>query len=111
MKACLERPSILSRWQTAVRRPLTLGGVSLVLLFSGSAFSQATAPAAPATAKTLRVAFQVAETGFDPIQVNDKYSRTVLGHIVEAPYRFDYLALPVKIKPLTAAGMPEVSSD
>ena len=113
MKACLERPSILSRWQTAVRRPLTLGGVSLALLFSGSAFSQATAPAAPATAtaKTLRVAFQVAETGFDPIQVNDKYSRTVLGHIVEAPYRFDYLALPVKIKPLTAAGMPEVSSD
>ncbi|MFI4929884.1 MAG: ABC transporter substrate-binding protein [Burkholderiales bacterium] len=61
--------------------------------------------------KVLRYAFEVAETSFDPVKVNDLYSRTVTSHIFEAPYKFDYLARPVKIKPLTADGMPEHSSD
>jgi ABC-type transport system substrate-binding protein len=61
--------------------------------------------------KVLRVAFQVAETSFDPAKINDLYSRTVTPHIFEALYGYDHLARPVKIKPLTAAAMPEVSSD
>ncbi|WP_346014528.1 ABC transporter substrate-binding protein, partial [Rubrivivax gelatinosus] len=39
------------------------------------------------------------------------YSRTVTPHIFEALYRYDHLARPVKIRTLTAAGMPEVSAD
>ncbi|HEY2977429.1 MAG TPA: ABC transporter substrate-binding protein, partial [Burkholderiaceae bacterium] len=61
--------------------------------------------------KVLRYAFEVAETSFDPVKINDLYSRTITPHIFEAPYKFDHLARPVKIKPLTADGMPQHSSD
>jgi len=56
-------------------------------------------------------AFLIAETGFDPAQINDLYSTLVLTHIFDAPYAYDYLARPVKVKPNTAAGLPEVSAD
>lgn len=62
-------------------------------------------------AKVLRYAFLVAETGFDPAQISDTYSMTVTPHIFEALYTYDFLARPVKVKPLTAAAMPEVSAD
>ncbi|MFZ5541187.1 MAG: bicyclomycin resistance protein, partial [Pseudomonadota bacterium] len=61
--------------------------------------------------KTLRVAFPTAETGFDPVQVQDLYSRTVLSHILDAPLEYDYLARPARLRPNTAAAMPEVSPD
>jgi ABC-type transport system substrate-binding protein len=61
--------------------------------------------------KILRYAFRVAETGFDPAQVNDLYSRTVTPHIFEGLYTYDQLARPYKIKPLTADGMPVISAD
>src|SRR5512138_161591 len=61
--------------------------------------------------KVLRYAFEVAETSFDPVKINDLYSRTVTPHIFEAPFQFDHLARPIKIKPLTAAAMPEHSPD
>jgi ABC-type transport system substrate-binding protein len=61
--------------------------------------------------KVLRLAFPVAETGFDPAKVSDLYSRTVTPHIFESLYQYDHLARPIKIKPLTAVGMPEVSDD
>ena len=59
----------------------------------------------------LRYAFRVAETSFDPAQINDIYSRTVTPHIFEGLYSYDHLARPVKIKPLTADGPPAVSDD
>jgi ABC-type transport system substrate-binding protein len=59
----------------------------------------------------LRVPFEAAETGFDPCKVGDLYSSRVNAHIFEALYRYDPLAMPVRIVPLTAAGMPEVSPD
>ena len=68
-----------------------------------------TAYAAPQ--KVLRIAFGVAETGFDPAQIGDIYSRTVTSHLFETPYGYDHLARPALIKPLTAAGMPEHSAD
>ncbi|MDT9001099.1 ABC transporter substrate-binding protein [Paucibacter sp. APW11] len=74
------------------------------------ALGTAAASAADAP-KTLRYAFRVAETGFDPPQVSDLYSLTITAHIFEALYGYDYLAEPVKIKPLTAAALPEVSAD
>lgn len=68
--------------------------------------------APPASAeKVLRYAFQVAETGFDPAQINDLYSGIIFGHIFDAPLAYDYLARPFKLKPNTAAAMPEVSAD
>src|SRR5712692_5608177 len=68
--------------------------------------------APPAAAeKVLRYAFLVAETGFDPGQINDLYSSIILSHIFDAPLTYDYLARPAKLKPNTAAALPEVSAD
>ena len=61
--------------------------------------------------KVLRYAFEVAETSLDPVKINDLYSRTLTPHIYEALYMYDHLARPVKIKPLTAEGMPEGSNE
>jgi ABC-type transport system substrate-binding protein len=60
---------------------------------------------------TLRYGFPVAETGFDPAQVSDLYSRTIIANIFEALYTYDYLARPVVLKPCTAAALPEVADD
>jgi ABC-type transport system substrate-binding protein len=59
----------------------------------------------------LRVPFEAAETGFDPVKVGDLYSNRINSHIFEALYRYDPLAVPVKIRPLTALALPQVSSD
>ncbi len=61
--------------------------------------------------RTLRVAFPVAETGFDPALINDLYSRTITAHIFEGLYGYDPLARPAKIRPVTAEALPEVSAD
>ena len=61
--------------------------------------------------KRLKLAFTTATTSFDPVQISDLYSRAITAHIFEALYRYDHLARPVSVKPLTAAGMPEVSAD
>lgn len=61
--------------------------------------------------KRLRVAFPTAETGFDPAQISDLYSATVIAHIIEPPYTYDHLARPVQVRPLTAAGPLESSAD
>jgi ABC-type transport system substrate-binding protein len=61
--------------------------------------------------KVLRYAFPIAETGFDPAQVVDLYSRTVTAHIFDALYMYDYLARPFLVRPNVAEGMPEVSAD
>lgn len=71
----------------------------------------ASAEAQTFTKKTLRYPFEVAETGFDPVALSDLYSRIVTAHIYEGLYRYDHLARPFKIKPNTAAGMPEFSED
>ncbi|HEY1396355.1 ABC transporter substrate-binding protein [Roseateles sp.] len=73
------------------------------------------APAASATAaaepKVLRYAFRVAETGFDPAKITDLYSRMITPHMFEGLYTYDQLARPARMKPLTAAAMPESSDD
>ncbi|MCV2370700.1 ABC transporter substrate-binding protein [Roseateles oligotrophus] len=83
----------------------------LSLLFSGLLALSAQAETDAVQPKVLRYAFPVAETNFDPSQINDLYSRTITGAIFEALYRYDHLARPVQIKPLIAAAMPEVSPD
>ncbi len=61
--------------------------------------------------RTLRYAFRIAETGFDPAKISDLYSRTVTAHIFEGLYQYDHLARPSQIIPLTATALPEVSAD
>ncbi len=92
---------------TALRRRDLLGAA---LLASGAP-GLATAATASSARKVLRVAFNSAETGFDPAKISDLYSRTVTGHLFEALYAYDHLARPFKIKPLTADGAPEASAD
>jgi ABC-type transport system substrate-binding protein len=67
--------------------------------------AQSTAP------KVLRYAFRQPESGFDPAQIYDIYSRTVAANIFEAPLQFDYLARPPRVTPNTAAALPEISAD
>ena len=59
--------------------------------------------------KVLRIAFPVAETGFDPVRVSDLYSNTVNEAIFERLLTYDYLARPAKIVPFTAEALPEIS--
>jgi ABC-type transport system substrate-binding protein len=91
----------------ACRRWLGSGYLALAASVCCGALAQDTA-AAP---QVLRYAFPAAETGFDPSQLSDIYSRTVTAHLFEGLYGYDPLARPFKVVPRTAAGMPEVSAD
>ncbi len=68
-------------------------------------------PALANEPKTLRYGFEVAETGFDPAQVNDIYSRIVTCEIFDAPLRYAYLAPAGTVEPATATALPEISPD
>ena len=61
--------------------------------------------------KTLRVAFAVAETGFDPQVTSDIYSSAIISAIVDPLYVYDYFARPVRMVPNTAAALPEVTDE
>src|SRR5437867_3500022 len=61
--------------------------------------------------KTIRTAFIVAETGFDPQATSDLYSDSVQRAIFETLYGFDYLARPYRRVPRTAVAMPEITDD
>ena len=82
------------------------------VLTSGGTPARAAEPAAAATGpKVLRYAFRVAETGFDPASVTDLYSSIIIANIFEAPYEFEFLARPVRLRPATALALPETSED
>ncbi len=83
---------------------------ALLIGISLSAHAQPATPA-PADAKVLRYSFRVAETGFDPAQISDRYSKTIAAGIFEAPLEFAYLARPYQMRPSTAVAMPEISAD
>jgi len=59
--------------------------------------------------KTLRVAFPIAETGFDPQAIGDEYSDAICRVIFDPLYRYDYFARPVRLVPNTADGLPQVT--
>jgi len=61
--------------------------------------------------KVLRVTFQAAETGFDPVRVSDYYSGSIIEAIFEPLLTYDYLARPVRLVPKTAEALPQVSAD
>jgi ABC-type transport system substrate-binding protein len=80
--------------------------VALAWLVPGSAAAPTAQPL-----KVLRYAFPIAESGFDPAQISDVYSRIVVANIFDAPLTYDYLARPVTLRPGTTVGLPEVSAD
>jgi len=57
---------------------------------------------------TLRVAFTIAETSFDPAFASDAASDSVIANIFEPMLDYDYLARPVKLVPRTLEAMPAV---
>ena len=61
--------------------------------------------------KTLRVTFQAAESGFDPVRVSDVYSGTIIEAIFEPLLTYDYLARPAKLVPNTAEALPQIAQD
>jgi len=86
-------------------------GCSLLPLILGATLALPIAAAAAEPLKVLRYAFPIAETNFDPAQITDLYSRTVAAGIFEGPLEYEYLARPTRMRPATAAAMPEVSDD
>jgi ABC-type transport system substrate-binding protein len=66
---------------------------------------------AEAQEKVLRQSFKVAETGFDPAQITDLYSKNIAAAIFDAPLEYDYGARPFKLRPNTLVEMPEISAD
>ena len=87
----------------AVLRAVLLA--ALMLGMSSTALAQGGPP------KVLRYAFPIAETGFDPAQLTDLYSRIITAHIFDGLYTYDHLARPFKIVPNVTEGMPESSED
>jgi ABC-type transport system substrate-binding protein len=77
-----------------------------LLLAAAPALSQAADPN-----KVFRMAFEIAETTFDPQKVADVYSNFIIDTIFDTPLQYDYLARPLKLKPRTLASMPEVTGD
>jgi ABC-type transport system substrate-binding protein len=95
---------------------LVLAMAALVVVaglgIGGSARAAADAPAPAAAAqKVLRYSMRIAETGFDPAQISDLYSATLLANIFDAPFALEFLARPVRVRTNTAAGPVEVSAD
>ena len=62
-------------------------------------------------ARVLRIAFDTAESGFDPVRVQDNNSATVTEAIFERLLTYDYLARPARLVPMAAEAMPEVTDN
>src|SRR3954468_13835331 len=70
---------------------------SVCLLCLGTAFG---------ADKTLRVTFQAAEAGVDPVKVSDYYSASVIEAIFDPLLTYDYLAGAPSLVPNTPAALP-----
>src|SRR5690348_7058116 len=100
-----ETPGSRSRGDDEVNAPRRTLLKAAMLAPLGAALG---ARAADAT-KTIRTAFIVAETGFDPQATSDLYSDSIQRAIFETLFGFDYLARPYKRVPRTAVAMPEIT--
>jgi oligopeptide transport system substrate-binding protein len=89
---------------------LALRASGAIALFASFAFVAASASATDMT-KTVRVAFPVDVTGFDPQGTNDLYSSHVNNAIFDVMYEFDYYVRPMKMRGSIADGLPEISAD
>lgn len=85
----------------------------LVYAFSSLIAAASLTLAAHATdmSKTVRVAFPVDVTGFDPQATNDLYSSHINNAIFDVMYEYDYYVRPVRLRGSIADGLPQISAD
>lgn len=88
---------------------LTAAALLFPLLCAGSAGAQL--PKQAAQEKVLRMFLSTSETGLDPAVASDNATLSVLENLFDPLLRYDYLARPAKLRPNTAAAMPELSAD
>ena len=79
--------------------------IALLLLVGLSPLVAATAD----PNKVLRVAFEIGESGFDPVKVTANYSSQGIQAVYERLLSYDYLARPVRLIPSTATALPEIT--
>ncbi len=84
-------------------------GIAAAAVLSAAVTREASAQ--PDPAKVLRIAFPVAETGFDPVKVHDLYSSEVINVLFENLITYDYLARPPKLVPGVAEALPVITED
>ncbi|HEX2389586.1 MAG TPA: ABC transporter substrate-binding protein, partial [Casimicrobiaceae bacterium] len=80
---------------------------SLCALLAFALLAAVPAAAADAT-KTLRVAYSIAETTFDPAFASDAASDGIIVNIFDTMLDYDYLARPVRLVPRALETMPTV---
>jgi ABC-type transport system substrate-binding protein len=90
------------------RRLLRCALVGFLSVGAAIAHAQTQSAAEP---KVFKYAFPIAETGFDPAQISDLYSRAVAASIFESLFTWDYLARPAVMVPNLASALPEISAD
>jgi len=88
---------------------------ALTAWLPASAAGTAAGSSAPTTAapgvRIFKLALAGSENGFDPAQVSDVTSASLVGSLFDAPLTYDFLARPMKLKPRTAEALPEVNAD
>ncbi len=97
------------RRRQALQVGLALGAASAFPALAADPSSSGSAGAG--AERVLRYALPVAETGFDPAQISDLYSRIITAHIFDGLYHYDPLARPFLIKPNVTEALPQVSAD
>lgn len=102
---------IESTFRAVAHAAAALGAAACLFVCSAPIRAAEVAAANAAPQKVLRYAFREGESGFDPAQITDLYSIAAAANIFDAPLEFEFLASPARMRPNTAAAMPEVSSD
>jgi peptide/nickel transport system substrate-binding protein len=87
---------------------IAVGRAAIALLYAAGLAAGLGAAHAADPAKTLRVAFSIAETSFDPGFASDAASDAIIANIFESMLDYDYLARPVKLVPRVLEAMPAV---
>src|ERR1051325_8335467 len=99
---------MISRRRPFAARTALACVTAIWFVFASYAFAAAHSPAANIK-KTLYVAFEAPETGFDPAAVSDHYSLEVIHNIFEPLLSYDYLARPQKLVPGTTTALPQIA--
>jgi len=96
---------------SATKRRLAAAVLLLLLLGAGGALHADSRVPAQAPEKVLRMFLSTSETGLDPAVASDNATLSLLENLFDPLLRYDYLARPARLRPNTAAAMPEVSAD
>ncbi len=90
------------------RLPACLLGLAAGLGAAPSAQATRTAKAGANGARVLRLALAASENGFDPAQISDTISASLVASIFDPPLAYDLFVQPATLKPRTTVALPEV---